>query len=76
MRISCLLLVLAACGGGGTSTQPTTPTNNTGSATVVEPAAPVENDTSICANRPEQVGPLVRKSRWRSAGSASRWSGS
>lgn len=62
MRISglCSILLLGACGGGGTSTQTTTPpTNTTGSAAEpTEPAAPVENDASICENRPEQFGPL------------------
>lgn len=60
MRISLVLLALAAC-GGGTNTQTTTPPTNT-----VEPTVPPadtapavqENDNSICANRPEQFGPI------------------
>jgi hypothetical protein len=53
------LLLLVAC-GGGTSTQTTTPTNNT-PPPGPEPVAPapVENDKSICANRPEQFGPIM-----------------
>jgi hypothetical protein len=61
MRFSLVLLVLAACGGGGTSTQTTTPPTNTTGPTTTETAPPavVENDNSICANRPEEFGPIV-----------------
>ncbi len=60
MRTIGLFLILAAC-GGGTSTQTTTPTNNTppGGTEPVAPPAPLENDNSICANRPEEFGPIM-----------------
>lgn len=61
MRISCaLVLALAACGGGGTSTKPTTPTNTQPPPGPVADAAPaaVENDSSICASRPDEFGPI------------------
>lgn len=58
MRFSLVLLVLAACGGGGTSTQTTTPTNTTTDPVTPPAPAVVENDNSICANRPEEFGPI------------------
>lgn len=59
MRIAGLFVFLVACGGGSTSTPTTTPTNNTPPTN--EPVAPavVENDSSICASRPEEFGPIV-----------------
>jgi hypothetical protein len=53
------LLVLAAC-GGGTSTQPTTPTptNTAPGPAETSPAAPAENDASICSTRAEQFGAM------------------
>jgi len=63
MRAFLALVVCAACGGGGAkapTTPPPPPTAETGTPTadVTPPPAATENDATICANRPDEFGPL------------------
>lgn len=55
-----LLILLAACSGGSTSQPPTIPSNQAPTvANVTPPPAPTGLTKEVCAQRPDELGPVA-----------------